>query len=40
MEDNNSKFTAFKILYNKSIKESLNLPSKASHAKMNKLMGV
>ena len=40
MEEEGSKFNRFRIMYNKTIKDSLNLPSKASHANLDKLMGV
>ena len=40
MNDKGSIFSAFKILYNRTIKESLNLPGKAAHKNIDTLMGV
>ena len=40
MEKDGSKFNMFRQMYNKSIKDSLNLPLRASHKNMDKLMGV
>ena len=36
----NSLFNAFRRMYNKSIKDTLNLPFKAPHDKVDTLMGV
>ena len=36
----NSKFNAFRQMYNKTIKDSLNLPLRAPQEKIDKLMGV
>jgi hypothetical protein len=39
MRKNNSLFRDFRQIYNKTIKECLNLPTKAPHDKMDILMG-
>ena len=40
MEKKNSKFNIFRGIYNKTIKECMNLPSKAAQEKVDVLMGV
>ena len=40
MMKKNSKFTAFRCTYNKTIKDCMNLPNRAPHDKIDNLMGV
>ena len=40
MVQDNSLFSAFRRMYNKTIKDTLNLPFRAPHEKVDTLMGV
>ena len=40
MQKKTSKFNTFRCIYNKTIKECMNLPNKAPHDKIDTLLGV
>ena len=40
MRKENSKFNQFRKIYNKTFKETMNLPWQSTHQKIDKLLGV